>query len=44
MIALLNTIPIVMAHLALVEYADGEKSYLLAPNSVSEGDKLIVNK
>ena len=29
------------AHLALVEYADGEKSYLLAPNSVSEGDKLI---
>ena len=29
------------AHLALVEYADGEKSYLLAPNSISEGDKLI---
>ncbi len=29
------------AHLALVEYTDGEKSYLLAPNSISEGDKLI---
>jgi len=29
------------AHLALVEYSDGEKSYLLAPNSISEGDKLI---
>jgi len=29
------------ANLALVEYTDGEKSYLLAPNSVSEGDKLI---
>jgi large subunit ribosomal protein L2 len=29
------------AHVALVEYSDGEKSYLLAPNSISEGDKLI---
>ena len=29
------------ANLVLVEYADGEKSYLLAPNNVSEGDKLI---
>jgi large subunit ribosomal protein L2 len=29
------------ANLALVEYTDGEKSYLLAPNSISEGDKLI---
>ena len=29
------------AHLALVEYSDGEKSYLLAPNSISEGDELI---
>ena len=29
------------ANLALVEYNDGEKSYLLAPNNVSEGDKLI---
>jgi len=29
------------AHLALVEYSDGEKSYILAPNSISEGDKLI---
>ena len=29
------------AHLALVEYSDGEKSYLLAPSSIPEGDKLI---
>ena len=29
------------AHLALLEYADGEKSYILAPSEVSVGDILI---
>ena len=29
------------ANLALIEYIDGEKCYLLAPNNVSVGDKLI---
>ena len=32
--------PIVLAHLALLEYSDGEKSYILAPTSVNVGDIL----
>lgn len=29
------------AHLALLEYPDGEKNYILAPSGVTVGDKLI---
>ena len=29
------------AFIALIEYADGEKSYILAPQRIAEGDKII---
>ena len=29
------------ANLALLEYQDGEKSYILAPTSLEEGDKIV---
>ena len=28
------------AHIALVQYADGEKSYIIAPNGLKVGDKI----
>ena len=32
------------AFIALIEYADGEKTYILAPQRVSEGDKVIAGE
>ena len=32
------------AFIALIEYTDGEKAYILAPQRVSEGDKLIAGE
>ncbi|MDA7568231.1 50S ribosomal protein L2 [Emcibacteraceae bacterium] len=32
------------AFIALIEYADGEKNYILAPQRVSEGDKVIAGE
>jgi large subunit ribosomal protein L2 len=32
------------AFIALVEYADGEKNYILAPQRISEGDKVIAGE
>jgi large subunit ribosomal protein L2 len=32
------------AHIALLHYADGEKSYILAPNGLKVGDKVIASR
>ncbi|MDG1996890.1 MAG: 50S ribosomal protein L2, partial [Emcibacteraceae bacterium] len=32
------------AFIALIEYADGEKTYILAPQRVGEGDKIIAGE
>ncbi len=32
------------AFIALIEYADGEKAYILAPQRVSEGDKVVAGE
>ncbi len=31
------------AYIALIEYGDGEKSYILAPHNVKEGDEIVVS-
>ncbi len=31
------------AHIALIEYGDGEQAYILAPQGIKEGDELIVS-
>lgn len=31
------------AHIALIEYGDGDQAYILAPQNVKEGDELIVS-
>lgn len=31
-------------HIALVEYADGEKAYILAPQRLQEGDKIVAGE
>ncbi len=32
------------AYIALIEYGDGEKSYILAPQNVKEGDEIVVSE
>ncbi len=32
------------ANIILIEYKDGEQSYILAPQKVSEGDELVVSE